>query len=127
MMQMHEAFAAMLPTPHRWTLDQDDGTLRFIGPHVVEMPAQAIGSWVPDGSTLQFAHFNESIQPHLKTAIARLADEMRSQPGMGIFSREYLPCPKGFAGIVCVFAARRIGAKGLYSPTVGPTLHIAAM
>lgn len=133
---MHESFAATLPRPHRWDFDQADATLSFTGetrgvlgfgkkPQVTTMPGQILATWSPNDATLLFAHENPSVEPQVQRAIAAFAERSPAELGPGLFARAPLPCPRELAWLICLFIARRIDAKGLYSPEL--QTHIAAM
>jgi hypothetical protein len=114
----------------RWSYSQplQMACFEFEGRPGLEVPAQVLGTYLPDEQSWLWGWANKAVEPGCTQRIEQaLAPDLR-QPGLAVFWREKFPCEEEFAHQVAQLAAVRAQAAGVFRGRAGQAhLYLALM
>ena len=98
-----------------FAFDAEHGVLRLDRPGgAVELPAQLVGSYLPEVFTWMWSWSDEQAAPASTDRVRRVCQPDLKTDGLAAFWRAHFHCDEGFAWALAGHIAVSIGARGLF-------------
>lgn len=112
-----------------WGYDQESGVLDLTrgNERVLQVQAEAIGSYAFESETWLWAWANPAIDPERARLVRSVRDWAARQTGLSAFCRPTLPCAESFADTLARIVATRGGAQGIYRAVFGKGVLLLAI